>query len=216
MYPLLKLVLTDMHNKVQEFNRPLHLEKSDIPMVLELLREESKEFTDAVYPELHPIHVQVMRIAEGIDGVCDMLYVLLNYVYMCNKYKVNVEDSTNACAVIAQLTHELNPAIVFCFDIIHESNMSKQVDGVFLINHPDRPWFNEYLPTGKVIKPDTYIKVDQLKLLQTYIDYTDPIPPYDRLLIGDECEQISSYKLAEECSATTYEQLLSLLKEVCV
>jgi hypothetical protein len=213
MYPLLKLVLTDMHNKVQEFNKPLHLEKSDIPMVIELLREESKEFTDAVYPELHPIHVQVMRIAEGIDGVCDMLYVLLNYVYMCNKYKVNVEDSTNACAVIAQLTHELNPAIVFCFDIIHESNMSKQVDGVFLINHPDRPWFNEYLPVGKVIKPDTYSKVDQFELLTTYLAIMGK-RHFGVFVIGDE--EIYIDKLAEECSAITYEQLLLLLKEVCV
>ncbi len=213
MYPLLKLVLTDMHNKVQQFNKPLCHEKADIKMILDLLQEESHEYVEAVYPELHPINKQLMRIAEGIDGVCDMLYVLLNYVYMCNKHNVNVEDSTNVKAVIQQLTYELNPAIVFCFDIIHESNMSKQVDGVFLINHPDRPWFNEYLPTGKVIKPDTYTKVDQLELLQTYLNYQNT-QPNDMFYLGNVAIYIDD--LAEECNTITYEQLLFLLKKVCV
>jgi hypothetical protein len=215
MYPLLKLVLTDMHNKVQEFNKPLCHEKADIKMILNLLKEESKEFTDAVYPELHPIKVQMVRIAEAIDGVCDMLYVLLNYVYMCNKHNVDVESSTNASAVIAQLVHELNPSIVLCFDIIHGSNMSKQVDGVFLINHPDRPWFNEYLPTGKVIKPDTYIKVDQVELIKAYLDCFDPLTN-EVFYIDYTCEPAHIDKLQKECDSLTYEGLLFLLKEVCV
>lgn len=213
MYPLLKLVLTDMHSKVQEFNRPLFHEKSDITMILELLMEEMREYENAIHPKVQPVAGQLLRIAEAIDGVCDMLYVLLNYVYMCNKHDLTVEDSPLAKAVIAQLAYELNPSIVFCFDIVHESNMSKQVDGVFLINHPDRPWFNEYLPTGKVIKPDTYKKVEPLTLLMVYRTALEIV---DMSSVSRMFNGVDYKKLQEECNNLTDDGLLTLLKEVCV
>lgn len=81
------------------------------------------------------------NLVEIADALGDQLYIVLGNI----------------------VTHGLQHVIEEVFQRIHESNMSKLVDGNPLINGVNV--FDDTRPTGKIIKPDTYIPVNLKDLI---------------------------------------------------
>lgn len=82
------------------------------------------------------------NLVEIADALGDQLYIVLGTI----------------------VTHGLQHVIEEVFQRIHESNMSKLVDGKPLINGVNV--FDDTRPTGKIIKPDTYIPVNLTDLVK--------------------------------------------------
>ena len=90
-----------------------------------LVDEEYLEWVESHEKLFYPPWVTNKEKEEDLKEVCDLLYVVIGYA-IANGY--NVEEA---------------------FKRVHESNMSKRVDGKFLKNED-----------GKVIKGDNYKKPD--------------------------------------------------------
>lgn len=81
------------------------------------------------------------NLVEIADALGDQLYIVLGTI----------------------VTHGLQHVIEEVFQRIHESNMSKLVEGKPLINGINV--FDDTRPIGKIIKPDTYIPVNLTDLI---------------------------------------------------
>lgn len=82
------------------------------------------------------------NLVEIADALGDQLYIVLGNI----------------------VTHGLQHIIEEVFQRIHESNMSKLVEGKPLINGVNV--FDNTRPMGKIIKPDTYVPVNLTDLVK--------------------------------------------------
>lgn len=82
------------------------------------------------------------NLVEIADALGDQLYIVLGTI----------------------VTHGLQHVIEEVFQRIHDSNMSKLVDGKPLVNGVNV--FDETRPIGKIIKPDTYVPVNLTDLVK--------------------------------------------------
>lgn len=83
-----------------------------------------------------------LDLVEIADALGDQLYIVLGTI----------------------VTHGLQHIIEEVFQRIHESNMSKLVEGKPLINGINV--FDDTRPIGKIIKPDTYVPVNLTDLVK--------------------------------------------------
>jgi len=129
-------------NKVKEFNLAFKSGYEEKPTLINNLRYELRCKLMEEETEEYLIACNNKDLVEVADALGDQLYILLGTI----------------------LNHGMQDIIEEVFNRIHESNMTKLVNGKPLING-ENGLNDSSRPIGKVLKPNTYIPVDLKDLI---------------------------------------------------